>query len=316
MGFSRNRSHNYRDKFRNNRYNSRDQSTSSSLICQDQHSQRPPQAFLAARQSSATHEWHPDTGATHHLTNDSANIQLPHEDLNGSIFPNSTPPPLVIPTDSPSSSATVTDISSPTSPDLPITLIPEIDRPPPISSPIAQAPPNTHPMITRSKNNVHRPNIRDEEKEKTIQLLLHPSDEENISLLPIVGINGGMGKTTLAKMAYNNERVVKHFQFQNVGLSIQRLRQEMVDGKADYISATGGVGFGEDNDFRDLYSALQFEILDAMHDLALSVAQDECFEVTANSITIDKSVQKIYIADPDSVIRQYFPSLSQDLDQV
>uniref|UniRef100_A0A6N2KFY6 NB-ARC domain-containing protein n=1 Tax=Salix viminalis TaxID=40686 RepID=A0A6N2KFY6_SALVM len=160
---------------------------------------------------------------------------------------------------------------------------------------------------------VHSEDIigRDEKKEKTIQLLLHPSDEENISLLPIVGINGGMGKTTLAKMAYNNERVVKHFQFQN----------EKVDGKVDYISATGGVGFGEDNgnmeveefrtllresirigrDWLYLLEGSGFEILDAMHDLALSVAQDECFEVTANSKTIDKSVQKISIPDPDSV---------------
>lgn len=68
-------------------------------------------------------------------------------------------------------------------------------------------------------------------------------------------------------------------------------------------------------DLRDLYGSLQFGMLDVMHDLALSVAQDECFVVTANSKRIEKSVQHISIPDPDSA-RHNFPMLSKDLDQV
>ena len=52
---------------------------------------------------------------------------------------------------------------------------------------------------------------RDDDKENMIQLLLHPSDEVNIFVLPVVGI-GGLGKTTMAKLVYNKGRVVAHCQ--------------------------------------------------------------------------------------------------------
>jgi replication-associated recombination protein RarA len=52
---------------------------------------------------------------------------------------------------------------------------------------------------------------RDREKEKLIKTLLDPSRVmENVSVLPIVGM-GGLGKTTLAQLVYNNEEVKKHF---------------------------------------------------------------------------------------------------------
>ncbi|XP_050229578.1 disease resistance protein RGA2-like [Mercurialis annua] len=52
---------------------------------------------------------------------------------------------------------------------------------------------------------------RDEDKEKILYHLLNPVDVENVSVLAIVGI-GGLGKTTLAKLVYNDQRVNSHFE--------------------------------------------------------------------------------------------------------
>ncbi|KAK5793567.1 hypothetical protein PVK06_034718 [Gossypium arboreum] len=52
---------------------------------------------------------------------------------------------------------------------------------------------------------------RDYDKKKIVKLLLESKAKENVSIVPIVGI-GGLGKTTLAKMLFNDENVVKHFE--------------------------------------------------------------------------------------------------------
>ncbi|KAL6272940.1 hypothetical protein ACE6H2_023632 [Prunus campanulata] len=57
---------------------------------------------------------------------------------------------------------------------------------------------------------------RESEKKQIINLLMEQGDEDqsgngNVSVIPIVGI-GGLGKTTLAKLVYDDERVVGHFE--------------------------------------------------------------------------------------------------------
>ncbi|CAI9100865.1 OLC1v1038050C1 [Oldenlandia corymbosa var. corymbosa] len=52
---------------------------------------------------------------------------------------------------------------------------------------------------------------REEDKEELVKLLISPSEEECVSALAIIGI-GGLGKTTLAKLVYNDERIVETFE--------------------------------------------------------------------------------------------------------
>jgi hypothetical protein len=51
---------------------------------------------------------------------------------------------------------------------------------------------------------------RDDEKEDLIDLLMQPGDDGNVSVIAIVAM-GGMGKTTLVQLVYNDERVVENF---------------------------------------------------------------------------------------------------------
>ncbi|XP_075667826.1 putative disease resistance protein RGA1 [Castanea sativa] len=52
---------------------------------------------------------------------------------------------------------------------------------------------------------------REDDKKAIIKLLLEPNNEENVSIIPIVGI-GGLGKTTLAQFVYNDKSIKEYFE--------------------------------------------------------------------------------------------------------
>jgi hypothetical protein len=76
---------------------------------------------------------------------------------------------------------------------------------------------HVEPQVSMDREETHSfvPNEnvlgREEDKKAIIKLLLDPNVEENVSVVPIVGI-GGLGKTTLAQYVYNDNIVKKHFE--------------------------------------------------------------------------------------------------------
>ncbi|XP_008237074.1 PREDICTED: putative disease resistance protein RGA1 isoform X2 [Prunus mume] len=76
---------------------------------------------------------------------------------------------------------------------------------------------------------------RDDEKEKLVKLLLssETSQDGSATCIPIIGI-GGIGKTTLAQLAYNDERVSKHFRsrmwiFVSENFNVEKIMKKAIE---------------------------------------------------------------------------------------
>ena len=74
---------------------------------------------------------------------------------------------------------------------------------------------------------------RENDKEEIMKRLFDDSVKENISIIPIVGI-GGLGKTTLAQLVYNDEDVQTKFEIKlwvciSDIFDVQRIVKEIVE---------------------------------------------------------------------------------------
>ncbi|RRT71919.1 hypothetical protein B296_00034972 [Ensete ventricosum] len=92
-------------------------------------------------------------------------------------------------------------------------------------------------MVRRETSSFLTENVvfgRDQEREKVVQLLLDSgSGDGNFSVLPLVGI-GGVGKTTLAQLVYNDHRVGNYFHLKvwvcvSDNFDVKRLTKEMIE---------------------------------------------------------------------------------------
>ncbi|KAF2319523.1 hypothetical protein GH714_016742 [Hevea brasiliensis] len=84
-------------------------------------------------------------------------------------------------------------------------------------------PEKTFPMVEeREQTHSSLPQVvvgRENDKKEVIDFLLSSSYRENVSIISIVGL-GGLGKTTLAKLAYNDDMVKSNFELKIKGIEI------------------------------------------------------------------------------------------------
>ena len=81
---------------------------------------------------------------------------------------------------------------------------------------------------------------RDKDKQEIIDLLMQPSDDGNVSVIPIIGL-GGMGKTTIAQSVYNDEMFKRNFFHRawvcvSVDFDVQKLAKEILKSAGGVVS--------------------------------------------------------------------------------
>lgn len=102
---------------------------------------------------------------------------------------------------------------------------------------------------------------RKREKQEMVEFLMcTPSARENVSVTAIVGI-GGLGKTTLAKMLYNDERVVNYFDTKMWVWAYGNFDVKSVAVLAEKILRSSATNELEDSEFYHQHILLQKKLL-------------------------------------------------------
>ncbi|XP_058079924.1 putative disease resistance protein RGA3 [Magnolia sinica] len=78
---------------------------------------------------------------------------------------------------------------------------------------------------------------REEDKKEVMELLISKDNGEDVTVIPIVGM-GGLGKTTLAQLAFNDDRAVKHFELRmwvcvSDDFSVSRVTKDILESASD-----------------------------------------------------------------------------------
>lgn len=119
---------------------------------------------------------------------------------------------------------------------------------------------------------------RDEVKSRVIRMLLSQSiEKESYDVIPIIGI-GGVGKTTLAQLIYNNDDIKKHFQLKiwvcvSDDFDEKRLTKEIIKS----ISSQSKMGVDKicDHFYDDNWDVLQSKLKDLITDERFLLVLDD-----------------------------------------
>ncbi|XP_059462828.1 putative disease resistance protein RGA3 [Corylus avellana] len=108
---------------------------------------------------------------------------------------------------------------------------------------------------------------RGKDQKKIINLLMHPDGNKNVNVISIVGL-GGLGKTALAKLVYNDEQVVRLFQLRmwvcvSEDFSVTRLIKEILKSACGTIDPNWNV------------DALQTKLRDVLRDTKFLLVLDD-----------------------------------------